>query len=489
MYLGRQVRSHGPQAMLDPFAMPTVNLVSPEKLAKRKELEAEMGALSKEVADERERLTELAQMPDMKFDSVEFKNYRVGMMELSDKRERLRDLKVDIAMLPDPEAVPLKREPNAFERWVKGGVDALSTEEVKDFIGPYDGVKQSKGADTFRVSDFIRHQRDRAQAHAIMAPTRSDDASGSQGVGLTIDPTVVQALKAYGGAVEHCRAVRTATGDTRRFLHMDDTSEEGEWLTAQNSQISSGDVDFAGTEMTAKTLTSKFVTVSVEFLADDESNMAGIIQDLCYRRIGRAMNKYVTKTQANFPNSILDCIQANFVKSGVADSFGGNDEDWKKLIDIIGKVPKAYRSAGEGGRYGFMSEGEAGNRTFMMHSDMELVLMKLSDGDKRPIIQPNLQGAWEDFNMNGRPYVVNDHMDQIAAGTTPLVWFNGNYYVFRFVGEMQFERFYDSRTAQTQTVQFLAKTRGDFGPILYTAGDGRNAATRCPWGAGLKIEA
>lgn len=482
------MRQHGNQRLLHPGFVPDLNLarvITPEKLAERKELEAELGVLTKECEDDRARLNELTGKGE--FSSVDWENYRVGMLELNDKRERRRDIKVDLALLPDPENLPKPPEPNAFQRWVREGEDGLSAEEVKAFCGPYEGMKAGKGGEAFRFSDFIRAGMRDGQVY--MAPTRSDDDSGKQAVGTTIDPTVLQALKQYGGAVEAVRAIRTATGDTRRFLHMDDSAQMGAVLQAQNTRITDQDVEVEGVEMTAKTVTSKFVTVSVEFLADDESGMAGVIQDLCYRRIGRVMNFYLSDTQANFPNSIVDCLQNQVVKGGAVANFMNGADDWQKLVQTVFKVNAAYRNGmGETGAFG-LSAGDEGRTIFMMHSDMEGRLLELKDGDSRPILIPNLREDWVD-RIGRWEYRVNDQMDDIGTlNNYPLAFFNGNYYGIRYVGEMMFERFYDSATAATQTVKFLAKTRFDFGPLLYNAGTGRDVATRGPWGSLLQVAA
>ena len=486
------MRLHGNQRLLDPGLVPNLNLVTPEKMARRKELEAELGVLTKEVADEREVLRELAEKKD--FDSMDFQRYRVRMLELNDKRERRRDLKVDLAMLPDPEARAKPPEPNAFQRWVKSGVAGLSVEERKNFTGAYPGMETTSGAETFRFSDFIRAGV--ADGQVFMAPdataTRSDIATGKDAVGTTIDQTVLQALKQYGGALEFCRAIRTATGDVRRFLHMDDTSEVGEVLTAQTADVGAGNVAVKGIEMTAKTVTSKFVTVSVEFLADDEAGMPGIIQDLCYRRIGRAMNKFVTLTQTSMPNGIIDCLLHNTVKSGTAGKLvdiNNGDAAWQRLIQLVMKVNAAYRSRqGETGMWG-MSNTDDGRIGFMMHSSMESIIAQLKDGDNRPVVLPSIREGFG-FQIAGIDYRINDQMDEPAANKYPLAFFNGAYYGVRYVGQMMFERFYDSATAANQTVKFLAKTRFDYGPLQVRDGtDARAASARGDWGAVMQLAA
>ena len=471
------MRLHGNQKILDPGLVPVLNPVSPEKLARRKEIEAELGVLSKQVDDERAMLSELAEKGD--FSSQDWEEYRIGMLELNDKRETRRDLKLDLSLLPNPDNAPQPTEPNAFQRWVKGGSDGLSAEERKDFTGAYAGYGQGSN-DVFRYSDFVRHAQKNPSAYM---QTASDAASGNQAVGTVIDPTVLQRLKEYGGAANYCRAIRSATGDTRRFLHMDDQAQEGEVLTAQGSAVGNQGMTIEGVEMSAKTVTSKFVDLTVEFLQDDESGMAAILQDLCYRRIGRVMNRYITTTVANFPNGIVDTIQAQNVNSGDANTL----TDWRKLADVIFAVNAAYRG-GESGLFGQGLPATEGSSGFMMHSSMESVVAQLQDDNKRPIILPSPRDSI-DFQLFGFPYIVNDHMDSVAAGNHPLCWFNGRYYGIRYVGQMQFERFYDSGTAATQIVRFLAKTRFDYGPLMFNAGDGRNPATRGEWGARLAISA
>src|SRR5690606_3138229 len=69
---------------------------------------------------------------------------------------------------------------------------------------------------------------------------------------------ITEALKAYGGLLQHANVITTSTGNPLPWPRNDDTSNVGQ-LLAENTQIGAQDVTFDQAELGAYTYTSKLM--------------------------------------------------------------------------------------------------------------------------------------------------------------------------------------------------------------------------------------
>ena len=118
----------------------------------------------------------------------------------------------------------------------------------------------------------------------------------------------------------------------------------------------------------------------------------------------------------------------------------------------------------------------------MASDTAEKVLRTLLDGDNRPLWVPSTREGLPN-TLNNFPLVINGHMAAVAAGAIPMLFGNFSYYGIRTVSSIEIFRFWDSRTAQKNTVEILAFSRRDGRPM------GALTGTLCDAYAKLTIKA
>ena len=100
---------------------------------------------------------------------------------------------------------------------------------------------------------------------------------------------------------------------------------------------------------------------------------------------------------------------------------------------------------------------------FLISDAFEQALVKLVDGDMRPLWLPNIREGEPDMIL-GWPYEVSG---ALTGGPTsdPAVrigyFGNFEYWGLRTVGQVDMFRFFDSRTAQNNSIENLAFSRRD----------------------------
>ena len=128
---------------------------------------------------------------------------------------------------------------------------------------------------------------------------------------------------------------------------------------------------------------------------------------------------------------------------------------------------------------GFMADRAMGMTGYMQDRTSERALREAVNADNKPIWSPSLDRGQAAQGIpamiNEWPYVVNNHMDNMgAANRKPIMFGNFSYYGCRNVTGIDFYRFFDSRTVQSYSVQFIAFARRDakcIGPIVSSASD------------------
>ena len=333
-------------------------------------------------------------------------------------------------------------------RWIRGGADALSAEEIDQF---------SEGDDW--QSEQIAGRGNSLVVRAPRSPqaaTASDAASGQEAVEEEIPPRVIDTLAYYGGVARMVQHIMTGTGGDYRFMQMDAASQEGEILGAQDTAVTALDIPNIGiVTFVSKTYSSKPIVLTREMIQDSVFDIARYVERQALRRIGRISNKAFTTTQtgAGLPEGIVTASTAG-VTAASATAI-----TWVETVNLVYTLERAYREMGEGGEGAFMPEG-GGMIGYMISDDCEKVLRVLLDGDNRPLWLPSVREGVPD-RFNAYPVVVNGHMAAVATGAVPMLFGNMSYYAIRTVRAFELFRFFDSRTAQKNTVEFLAFARRD----------------------------
>lgn len=343
---------------------------------------------------------------------------------------------------------PASREAQegVIARFMRGGDDALSAEELESF---------AEGEDW--RSERVAGQGRGLIIRSPQAATRSDDVTGQDAVQETVAPRIVDTLAYYGGTAKVAQHFMTGTGGDYNIPQMDADGDEGYIIGAQNTDRSTDDPlpNITDITFTAKTFTSDFIPVTREMIQDSVFDIQRYVERQAVRRIGKISNRAftVTQTGSGLPQGIVSGAAAGVTAAG-ADTIA-----WKETVDLEYSVNRAYREMGEEGEGGFMPEG-GGMIGYMVSDDCEKNLRTLVDTDGRPLWMPSIRQGTPNM-FNGWPVVVNGHMAAVTTGAVPMLFGNFAYYGIRTVRAIEIFRFFDSKTARQNRVECVAFARRD----------------------------
>ena len=323
----------------------------------------------------------------------------------------------------------LTAERDMGERGVREhDVDANATNQVKLFD------KWCRGGDNALSSDEWKAVRN------TMSTTT--DSEGGYTVPETTAGRILDALKAYGGMRAAADIIRTAGGEAMNFPTSDGTSEEGE-IVGENASASDADITFGTKGLPVYKYSSKVVTVPWELLQDSSADIEGFVRNRLQQRLGRITNKHFTVgTGSSQPNGLFTA--ASIGKTGAVSATAAITYD--DLIDLEHSVDPAYR----------------GNGKWMFHDDFLKLVRKVKDGDGRPIFVPGYEqgnpGGAPDRLLN-RDIVINQHVAAPAASAVSAAFGDFSYYKIRDVMAVTLFRFTDSAYTKKGQVGFLAWMR------------------------------
>lgn len=325
-----------------------------------------------------------------------------------------------------------KKEGEVFSRWVRHGMEALTMEE--------------------------RQVMQRNQAPAIQAAQSTSTTAGGYLVPQSFSDRLEVALKFFGGMLQESEILDTDTGADLPWPTVNDTTQTGAILT-ENSTISSQDVTFGSVTLHAYMYTSKLIAVSYQLMQDSFTSIDNLVADLAGQRLGRILNThFTTGSGSSQPNGVVTA--ATLGKTGTTGQTGSVIYD--DLVDLIYSVDKAYRPGSK----------------FMMADSSIKVVMKLKDGQSRPIWQPSVQAGQPDSLM-GYPVVVNNDVASMTANAKSILFGDFKRYKVRRARGISLVRL-NERYADNLQVGFFAFMRADGNlidagthPVMYYA----NSAT------------
>lgn len=296
-----------------------------------------------------------------------------------------------------------------FDKWTRGGDNALSAEEWK-------AVRNTMSTTT--------------------------DSEGGYTVPETVASSILDALKSYGGMRSVADVIRTSGGETMNFPTSDGTSEVGE-IIGENTSATDADVSFGTKSLVVYKYSSKVVTVPWELLQDSSADIEGFVRNRLQQRLGRITNAhFTTGSGTSQPTGIITA--ASVGKTGaVAATAAITYED---LIDLEHSVDPAYRD----------------NASYMFHDDTLKLIRKIKDSNGRPIFVPGYEqgnpGGAPDRILN-RKITINQSMASPAAAAVSVAFGDFSYYKIRDVMAVTLFRFTDSAYTKKGQVGFLAWMR------------------------------
>ena len=309
-------------------------------------------------------------------------------------------------------------EKSIFNSFLRGGVDALSSEQ----------------------REYVEQRR-----------VRADMSSGVGEEGGYLVPTdfatrLIEEMRLFGNMRLVATIQQTDSGVPIEWPVADNLDQEGE-IVGENIEVSDEDPTFGVKTIGAFKYSSKGVAVPFELLQDSRIDLEAYIVRLLAQRISRITNRHFTVgTGAQQPKGIIPAASKG-ADAAAVDLIGYDD-----LVNLEHSVDPAYRM---GARF--------------MFADMALKAVKLlKDADGRPLWVPGVAVSEPDTILS-YPYVINQYMATPKAKAKSVAFGQMSNYLIRDVMAVTLFRMTDSAYTRKGQVGFLAFSRHD-GDLLDASG-------------------
>ena len=310
-------------------------------------------------------------------------------------------------------------EKSIFNRFIRGGIHALSAEQ----------------------REYVDQRR-----------FRNDLSTGTDAEGGYLVPTdfatrLIEAMKLFGNMRLVATIQQTDNGAPIEWPVADNLDQEGE-IVAENTEVDDEDPTFGIKSIGAYKYSSKGVAVPFELLQDSAIDIEAYIIKLLAQRIARISNRHFTVgSGTGQPWGIM--TRATKGADAAATTI-----TYDNMVDLEHSVDPAYRMNGCG----------------LMFADGALkTVKKLKDGDDRPLWVPGMATSEPDTIL-GYPYTINQYMDGPAGGKKSVAFGQLSNYLIRDVMAITLFRMTDSAYTRKGQVGFLSFARMD-GDLLDAKGD------------------
>lgn len=239
---------------------------------------------------------------------------------------------------------------------------------------------------------------------AATDPQSSTTSAGGYLIPEGFQAELEKAMLPYFQLLEACRILPTASGNDIPWPTVNDTANKGR-LIDENASSAVKNITFGQLILKAFMFTSDIVKCPLQLLQDEAIGLEGVVADLLGERLGRILSDYMTTgTGISQPEGIVYAATDAALASVAATALTRDN-----ILDLKFSVNEAYRSA----------PGAA----FMMHDTTVKALAKLTYGtsDDRPLWQASIQTG-QPATIEGKPYFVNNSMDEIGAGNNPVIF-------------------------------------------------------------------
>lgn len=272
-------------------------------------------------------------------------------------------------------------------------------------------------------SDLSQEERSVLQRGLASFETRDQVTNNNSAGGYTVpkelEAEIIKAMKAWGPLFDEdiCTVLSTTKGNEMLVPTVDDTEHEADLLAegAALLEDGSGDVEFGQKVLNAYVYATPFIKWSFELEADSLFNMESLLGGLIGERLGRIGNrKLTTGTGQDQPNGVV-----NAASLGVTTA-AGNAFTWDNVMEHEHSLDPAYRASPK--------------CRWMFNDKFLLAARKLKDGNGNYLWQQGDVQKGVPASFNGRPYSINQHMDEIAAGKRIALFGDFSKYYVRKVG-------------------------------------------------------
>lgn len=155
------------------------------------------------------------------------------------------------------------------------------------------------------------------------------------------------------------------------------------------------------------------IPISLTLLDGSDADIQGAIVALLTEHIARGLSNLATTA-----GTASDGISALVPQAVVVNASSASAITYADLVDVLAKVKSPHNGQGVA--------------SWMMNSATRAALMKVLDGNNRPIFLESTREGEPD-RILGRPVVINDNMPDIAAGRVPIIFGDLRKYILRIV--------------------------------------------------------
>lgn len=455
-----------------------------QNLAKAKELRIERARL----ADEARKIVETVNKRDGKWTPEETASFdkmhaeieakrsaAVAIEEAADKEQRQIELDAELlrsqptlagksdrtgdGSAADKAAEYAEKRATAFRAYAVAGPQVL-TQEERQILGMtsvtrediVDGKKVDpriagaigQGGIRYRLrpmSALKRTWNEEGRRFELRANEPQSHTNGFGGYTMPNEPmTALEDAMLHVGGVRNSRAtvLRTSTGNNLPIPSANDTANEGAILNENSQETGALPLAFTQTVLGAYKYSSDWVLASFEFLQDTSIDAETYIAKKLGERIGRITNRHATKgSNSSQPYGVQ--WAATLGKTAASATALAYEE----VIDLQHSVDPDYRA----------------NAEFMFSDGTLAVIKKLEDSYGRPLWLPSI-ALREPDRILGHAYVINQHMDTVAAGKHSMLFGDFSKYYLREVMDVTVIRAVERYVDYAQ-VGFIAFARFD----------------------------
>ena len=174
-----------------------------------------------------------------------------------------------------------------------------------------------------------------------------------------------------------------------------------------------GAATFEGIEIKAYDYRLPVIPISLTLLEGSDADIQGAIVALLTEHIARGLSNLATTA-----GTASDGVSALVPQAVVVNGSSASAITYADLVDVLAKVKAPHN-------------GQC-VASWMMNSATRAALMKVLDGNNRPIFLESTREGEPD-RILGRPVVINDNMPDIGAGKVPIIFGDLRKYILRIV--------------------------------------------------------
>lgn len=289
--------------------------------------------------------------------------------------------------------------------------------------------------------DFVRGRITKADIREELRDAMFTGTSENQIIiPKLVSDQVVHALKAGGtflGAID-----LIITADAISYVKSTlDTTEKSLKKLAEGTENTEDKVQFKGVQISAYDYVTPVFPIHVALLEGTNVDVEAALVEAITNCVRRGLEELATQngTGSDDINALLKAATKGATAAS-ADEITYND-----LVDLYSSVDAAY--------------GNARNGSFMMNSNTLAKVMKIVDGNGRPIFITDLQTG-EITRILGRNLVINEAMPDVGSGAKAVVFGDLKYYHMRMVGGIRLTIFKELY-AKSLEVGFMGHVRAD----------------------------